>query len=212
MTIKSKVLRTLVDKKKFTRKDIYRAIYKAQGIKKIPNKFPNGFYGTNICEWKYDGLITPIEKGVYIMGNNADLYLNDIKEYRRRKNGKSENKLFPYQQQEWEIKLNRARELNWEKANKQREMLNKIEREREEKYIQRGVKKFSKLLVGKTISNVRYLSRSECADMGWYKSPLVIEFDDKTCIVPQMDDEGNDGGALLYNDYKSQEQDTIYTI
>ena len=102
------------------------------------------------------------------------------------------------------------RELN--KKREERERLNKIEREREEKYIQRGVKKFSKLLVGKTISNVRYLSPSECADMGWNKSPLVIEFDDKTCIVPQMDDEANDGGALLYNDYKSQEQDTIYTI
>ena len=210
MNIKTKVLKTLVDKKKFTRQDIYKAIYKAQGIKKIPNKFPNGFYGTNICEWKYDGLITPIEKGVYIMGNNADLYLNDVKEYRRRKNGKSEKKLFPYQQQDWEIKLSRARRINIEESKK--ELMEKIKARRT---FEIHSDKF-KHLIGKRIKDVRYMQPSECGNLGWNKSSLIIELDDNTCLIPQMDDEGNDGGSMLHYDYKHREDyikdEVIYTI
>jgi len=48
--------------------------------------------------------------------------------------------------------------------------------------------------------------------LGWYSTPLVIEFTDGTCIFPQSDDEGNNGGAMCYYDYKSGEEKIIYTI
>ena len=44
---------------------------------------------------------------------------------------------------------------------------------------------------------------------GWNDCPLVIEFDDKTCIIPMRDDEGNDGGAMLFFDYRNGKSDTI---
>ena len=196
MTIKSKVFKQLVKvqaKNKnsvlpsFKRVDIQKAIWIAQSKPINEFKYRNGYYSVAIQKWLSEGLMARIIKGEYSLTENGKKYAKNPKIMRE---------------------LNKKRREKIEK----RERLNKIEREREEKYIQRGIKKFSKLLLGKTICNVRYLSPSECGDMGWNKSPLVIEFNDKTCIVPQMDDEGNDGGALLYNDYKSQEQDTIYTI
>jgi len=54
-----------------------------------------------------------------------------------------------------------------------------------------------KHLVGRTITQVRYMSEEETKDMGWYKRPLVINLDDGTMLIPSMDDEGNDGGALF---------------
>ena len=67
-------------------------------------------------------------------------------------------------------------------------------------------------MVGKTITNVRYLQPCEIDNLGWYKSSLLVEFDDKTCLIPQMDDEGNDGGAMLYINHKTNKQEVIYTL
>ena len=33
---------------------------------------------------------------------------------------------------------------------------------------------------------------------GWRKRPVILVLDDGTEIIPQMDDEGNDGGSLLW--------------
>lgn len=62
-----------------------------------------------------------------------------------------------------------------------------------------------KLLVGKTIRHVRYLTDKEMEDSMWYKNPLLIEFTDGTAIVSQSDDEGNDGGAYYYFGEEKQE-------
>tara|TARA_R100000742_G_C4264726_1_gene82663 strand:- start:725 stop:1273 length:549 start_codon:yes stop_codon:yes gene_type:complete len=73
-----------------------------------------------------------------------------------------------------------------------------------------------KHLVGKQIVNVRRLTPNECGKLGWNKSPLVLELDDSTCLIPQTDDEGNDGGAMLHYDYKQREgyikEEVIYHI
>ena len=53
-------------------------------------------------------------------------------------------------------------------------------------------------LTGKTIAAVRYMSEAECKKLMWDKRPLLIRFTDGSSIVPQMDDEGNDGGAIFY--------------
>jgi hypothetical protein len=65
-------------------------------------------------------------------------------------------------------------------------------------------------LAAKKISSVRYMTNAEAEGMGWYKRPLVINFTDGSFLVPQMDDEGNDGGAMFYQD-KAQDS-IIYTL
>lgn len=52
-------------------------------------------------------------------------------------------------------------------------------------------------LVGKKIKSVRYLTNGEADDLGWYSRPIVIELNDGSLILPSMDDEGNNGGALF---------------
>ena len=56
--------------------------------------------------------------------------------------------------------------------------------------------KTAKILEGKTISEVRYLTEEERDDLGWFSRPIVIFLDDGSYIFPQSDDEGNDAGAL----------------
>lgn len=53
-------------------------------------------------------------------------------------------------------------------------------------------------LVAKKISSVRYMTKEEADEAGWYSRPLVIRFTDGSLLIPQADDEGNDGGAMFY--------------
>lgn len=69
-----------------------------------------------------------------------------------------------------------------------------------------------KLLVGKTVRNVRYMTDDEIENFGWYKAPIVIIFTDGSMLVPQEDDEGNDGGAMFYYDRKEKKQEVIPVI
>jgi hypothetical protein len=59
-------------------------------------------------------------------------------------------------------------------------------------------KQAQEVLVGKQVVKVSYLTDKEQEKLGWYKKPIVIELDNGTLLIPQMDDEGNDGGALAY--------------
>jgi hypothetical protein len=56
--------------------------------------------------------------------------------------------------------------------------------------------KIAKRLVGKKITKVEYMTRVEMEDSGWHKRPIAIQLDNKYWLVPMMDDEGNDGGAI----------------
>lgn len=67
-----------------------------------------------------------------------------------------------------------------------------------------------KKLASKTIMRVRYMDDEEMETMGWYKRPIVIELSDNSLLIPQMDDEGNDGGAMFL--YKKGEQHIIPTL
>ena len=53
-----------------------------------------------------------------------------------------------------------------------------------------------KFLVGCKIIKVDYMTSKECEDLNWYKRPIQIHLDNGAILSPQMDDEGNDGGAL----------------
>ena len=64
-------------------------------------------------------------------------------------------------------------------------------------------------LEGKTIVKVAYFSKDEVKDMMWHKRPITLHLDDGGILIPSMDDEGNDGGAIITN-YKNL--DTIPVI
>ena len=73
--------------------------------------------------------------------------------------------------------------------------------------------RFEKILKGKKVDSCRYMTREEADNIGWYKRPLIIVFTDGSYIILQSDDEGNDGGAALYEDTPDKDRyEIIYTI
>ena len=60
-------------------------------------------------------------------------------------------------------------------------------------------------LVGLKIVGVRYLTKEETDASYWYSSPIAIELSDGSALIPQQDDEGNDGGALWIANSKGNE-------
>jgi hypothetical protein len=57
------------------------------------------------------------------------------------------------------------------------------------------------------------MTREEADQFGWYKRPLIMMFTDGSYIILQSDDEGNDGGAAMYEDVPGKESyHVIYTI
>tara|TARA_R110002051_G_scaffold324572_1_gene422459 strand:- start:1148 stop:1402 length:255 start_codon:yes stop_codon:yes gene_type:complete len=59
-----------------------------------------------------------------------------------------------------------------------------------------------KLLLGKKIVKVEYMSVKESEDMMWSYQPVCFLLNDGNWIFPMRDDEGNDAGALAVgNDY-----------
>lgn len=73
-------------------------------------------------------------------------------------------------------------------------------KEHELSLAERWNKRVSDFLVGKTIKSVRYMTDEEMNDFMWYHKPVIIDFTDGSWIIPQKDDEGNDGGALYTSD------------
>ena len=59
-------------------------------------------------------------------------------------------------------------------------------------------------LVGLKIVGVRYLTKEETDASYWYSSPIAIELSDGSALIPQQDDEGNDGGALWIANSKGE--------
>ena len=62
------------------------------------------------------------------------------------------------------------------------------------------VNKCNSILKGRTIVNVRYLNDDEMELMMWSKRPIVFVLDNGTLCFPSMDDEGNNGGTLFYQE------------
>lgn len=55
-----------------------------------------------------------------------------------------------------------------------------------------------KILEGRTIKKVRYMTDDECEHMMWSKKSIVLQLDNGTLAFLSMDDEGNDGGSMYY--------------
>lgn len=62
----------------------------------------------------------------------------------------------------------------------------------------------SKVLVGKTIKEIRYLTDQEQEQFDWLDSSVVIVFTDGSWIIPMSDDEGNNAGAMMTSDPKME--------
>lgn len=65
-------------------------------------------------------------------------------------------------------------------------------------------------LVGKKIESVRYMTQDEADAFMWDKRPLVIRFTDGSFLIPQKDDEGNNGGAMFHQ--VNGNETIIYTL
>ena len=72
------------------------------------------------------------------------------------------------------------------------------------------IAKAEKLLLGRTIVKIEWMSSEETENTGWYKRPVCLQLDDRSWIFPVMDDEGNDGGALNY--YKAGKTEVLPVI
>ena len=70
------------------------------------------------------------------------------------------------------------------------------------------LKQFNTYLKGKTIKEVTWLDDSSMENLMWYKKPVVIHFTDGSILIPQSDDEGNDGGSMYFQDEETS--DVIY--
>lgn len=55
----------------------------------------------------------------------------------------------------------------------------------------------ARVLKGRTITSVRYLTRDEATQFGWGRRCVVLTLDNGNFVVPQSDDEGNDAGVLV---------------
>jgi hypothetical protein len=58
--------------------------------------------------------------------------------------------------------------------------------------------KANRVLLGRRIMRVRYLSDEEMEGLGWQSRPIAFHLDDGTICFLSCDDEGNDGGSLFY--------------
>lgn len=59
--------------------------------------------------------------------------------------------------------------------------------------------RISKLLVGKRIIKVEYMSEKDAKNLGIDFRPIQIGLDNGVWLTPMRDDEGNDGGAIHTN-------------
>lgn len=169
----------------FTRQDIQKAIWVAQGYDIETYVARQGYYGINIKSWIDDEkLLERISRGVYRLSDNG----------------------YKFGNRSYEEGVKLIRSINEDRLKARRKA-------REERNNQPHIKhaKNFQYLVGLTIINVRYATPQEVEDMGWYSAPIVIQLSDGTVMFPQSDDEGNDGGALsLFND--NGNPDLAYTI
>jgi len=186
ITIQQRVFEQLADKKSFTREELDKAIWIAQGNKFEFNR-RGGYYGTNLQAWITNKLVTRIKRGVFKITPRGKLYLTD--------RGRC-NKIV-------RTERDKRRQANLKNRKTYQELY--------EQSIDKHVDPF-KNLIGTTIKGVRRLSSTELKSLGWSKNPLVLVLNNGTCLIPQLDDEGNDGGAVLHYNYRDEkETKIIYT-
>lgn len=58
--------------------------------------------------------------------------------------------------------------------------------------------KANKLLAGRTITEIRYMTQEEVDAFGWRHAALILLLDDYSTLLIMADDEGNDAGAVVH--------------
>ena len=56
------------------------------------------------------------------------------------------------------------------------------------------------------------MSKKDAEELGWYKRPLMLMLENGTWIIPQQDDEGNDGGALWLMNNTKELKETLAPV
>ena len=77
---------------------------------------------------------------------------------------------------------------------------------------QKWKNRLSPELLGQRIVKMQYMSKKDAEEMGWYKRPLILMLSNGTWIIPQQDDEGNDGGALWLMNSDKELKETLAPV
>lgn len=179
-SIKGQVLKSMSESTQtfFTTKDIRRFIHIAQGkpLSTFVNK--QGYYCDGIQSWVGDNLIERVYKGKYRLTTDGFKYLEDKNKFNRelREERKERRKAY---EKEWDEKRRIAELQSDERL------------------------KWNDMLVGRTIKSMRRLTDKEMCINGFHKNPMVLFLDDGTFIIPQIDEEGNDGGVLYVQSHNA---------
>ncbi len=82
-SIKLEVLSQIAKRKQCSRQDVQKFIWVAQGndVKDYVNR--QGYYGTNIVSWKYDGLIDNDTKNVFKITKKGKEYIKNPNAYNK---------------------------------------------------------------------------------------------------------------------------------
>jgi hypothetical protein len=72
-------------------------------------------------------------------------------------------------------------------------------------------KEAKRVLLGRKITSVRYMTDDEAEVLGWSKRSIVLTLDNKILCYMSMDDEGNDGGSMFY-DWEDGTQGVLPTL
>jgi len=179
-SIKGQVLKSMSESTQtfFTTKDIRRFIHIAQGkpLSTFVNK--QGYYCDGIKSWVGDKLIERVYKGKYRIITNGFKYLEDKNKFNRELREEREERRKAYEK-EWDEKRRIAELQSCDRM------------------------KWNDMLVGRTIIGMRRLTDEEMETFGWLDNPMVILLDNGTFILPQRDDEGNDGGVLYVQSHNA---------
>jgi len=172
-SVKGQVLKSMSESTQtfFTTKDIRRFIHIAQGYPLSTFVNTQGYYCHALLSWRGDNLIERIARGKYRLTTDGFKYLEDKNAFNRGLREKRRARREAYEKQ-W----NEKRRIAERKSNDRM--------------------KWNDMLVGRTIIGMRRLTDEEMEECGWNENPMVILLDDGTFILPQRDDEGNDGGVL----------------
>ena len=67
-------------------------------------------------------------------------------------------------------------------------------------------------ILGQRIVRLRYMTKTEAEDFGWYSCPLVMQLENGTWLIPSKDDEMNDGGAISLNNKDRELKETLAPV
>ena len=60
-------------------------------------------------------------------------------------------------------------------------------------------RKLQRMLLGQKVKEIRWLTKEEADESGWYYQPIQITFENGVMLAPMSDDEGNEAGAMATN-------------